>query len=67
MAEACNSRYYYIHSSSTKMYHNLREIYWWSSIKRDIADFAAKFPNCEQVKVDHQRPCGVAQNFHNLG
>ncbi|KAH0684667.1 hypothetical protein KY289_022419 [Solanum tuberosum] len=26
-------------------------------------DFVAKFPNCQQVKVEHQRPGGVAYNI----
>ncbi|WMV29962.1 hypothetical protein MTR67_023347 [Solanum verrucosum] len=60
MEEAHSSRYS-IHSSSKKMYHNLREVYWWSSIKKSIAEFVAKCPNCQQVKVEHQRPGGMAQ------
>ena len=62
MAEAHSSRYS-IHPGSTKMYHDLKEVYWWSGMKRDIADFVSKCPNCQQVKVEHQRPCGLAQNF----
>ena len=61
MSKAYNSRYS-IHQGSTKMYHDLRDIYWWSGMKRDIADFVSKCLNCQQVKVEHQRPCGVAQN-----
>src|SRR5688572_1241028 len=62
MSEAHSSRYS-IHPGSTKMYHDLREIYWWSCMKRDIADFVSKCPNCQQVKVENQRPCGVSQNI----
>lgn len=32
-------------------------------MKRDIAEFVSKCPNCQQVKVEHQRPSGVAQNI----
>ncbi|WMV38354.1 hypothetical protein MTR67_031739 [Solanum verrucosum] len=28
-----------------------------------IAEFVAKCPNCQQVKVEHQRPGGLAQNI----
>ncbi|XP_069154451.1 uncharacterized protein [Solanum lycopersicum] len=38
LAEAHNSMYS-IHPSSTKMYCNLREVYWWNGMKRDITDF----------------------------
>ncbi|KAH0706397.1 hypothetical protein KY285_010896 [Solanum tuberosum] len=49
LPEAHNSRYS-IHPGATKMYRDLREVYWWNDMKRDIADFVAKCPNCQQVK-----------------
>ncbi|WMV45475.1 hypothetical protein MTR67_038860 [Solanum verrucosum] len=62
MAKAHSSRYS-IHSGSTKMYHDLRDVYWWSGMKMCIAKFVANCPNCQQVKLEHQRPNGVAQNI----
>ncbi|XP_070034547.1 uncharacterized protein [Nicotiana tomentosiformis] len=50
-----NSRYF-LHPSSTKMYHDLKEVYWWNDMKRNVADFMERFPNCQKVKVEHQRP-----------
>ncbi|WMV42357.1 hypothetical protein MTR67_035742 [Solanum verrucosum] len=38
------------------MYRDLREVYWWSIMKKGIAEFVAKCLNCQQVKVEHQRP-----------
>ena len=38
MAEAHGARYS-IHPSATKMYRDLREIYWWSGMKKDITTF----------------------------
>ncbi|WMV09746.1 hypothetical protein MTR67_003131 [Solanum verrucosum] len=38
------------------MYRDLREVFWWNGMKRDITDFVAKFPNCQQVKVEQQKP-----------
>ncbi|XP_070016043.1 uncharacterized protein [Nicotiana sylvestris] len=46
MAEAHNSRYS-VHTGSTKMYHDLKEIYWWNGMKRDVADFVTRCPNCQ--------------------
>ncbi|WMV24444.1 hypothetical protein MTR67_017829 [Solanum verrucosum] len=40
MEEAHNSKYS-IHLHSTKMYPDLREVYWWSSMKKCIAEFIA--------------------------
>nr|AAT39297.2 Gag-pol protein, putative [Solanum demissum] len=62
MEEAHSSRYS-IHPGSTKMYHDLREVYWWNGMKKGIAEFVAKCPNCQQVKVEHQRPVGLAQRI----
>ena len=30
---------------------------------KDIVEFFAKCPNCQQVKVEHQRTEGLAQNI----
>ncbi|KAH0689512.1 hypothetical protein KY289_016870 [Solanum tuberosum] len=48
---------------ATKMYRDLRKVYWWNGMKRDIADFVAKCPNCQQVKVEHQKPGGMTQEI----
>ena len=62
MEEAHSSRYS-IHPGSTKIYRDLREVYWWNGMKKGIAEFVAKCLNCQQVKVEHQRPDGLAQNI----
>ena len=62
LAEAHNSRYS-IHPGSTKMYRDLRELYWWNFMKRDIADFVSKCPNCKQVKIEHQKQGGMTQEI----
>ena len=30
-------------------------------MKKDIADFVAKFPNCQSVQVEHVKPSGLTQ------
>ena len=55
--------HYTIHPSSTKMYHDLREAFWWENFKKDIAKFIAKCRNCKQVKVEHQKPGGLLQEI----
>ena len=44
MGEAHSARYS-IHPGSTKMYHDLRCLYWWDGMKKDIAEFVAQCPN----------------------
>ncbi|WMV54913.1 hypothetical protein MTR67_048298 [Solanum verrucosum] len=47
MMEAHHSRYS-VHPGSTKMYHDLKEVYWWGNMKKSIAEFVAQCPNCQQ-------------------
>ena len=62
LAKAHNSRYS-IHPGVTKMYRDLREVYWWDGMKRDIVDFVSKCPDCQQIKVEHQKPGGMTQEI----
>ncbi|GJU18803.1 putative reverse transcriptase domain-containing protein [Tanacetum coccineum] len=41
MDEAHTSRYS-IHPGADKMYHDLRDLYWWPGIKRDIAEYVSR-------------------------
>ena len=45
------------------MYHDLREVFWCEGIKKDIAEFFAKCPNCQQVKFEHQNSGGLLQEI----
>ena len=60
MTEAHFSRYS-IHPGSTKMYQDLKDMYWWNDMKKSIAEFVAECPNCQRVKVEHQKPGGYMQ------
>lgn len=42
-----------IHPGSTKMYKGLKENFWWSGMKRDVAEFVSKCLTCQQVKIEH--------------
>jgi hypothetical protein len=52
---------YSIHPGSTKMYQDLKEKYWWYSLKRYVATHVALCDVCQQVKAEHQRPAGLLQ------
>ena len=60
MDEAHNSAYS-IHPGSTKMFLDLKEKYWWSGMKKDIARFVACCDICQRVKAEHQKPAGLLQ------
>ncbi|GJU39938.1 putative reverse transcriptase domain-containing protein [Tanacetum coccineum] len=55
MDEAHKTRYS-VHPGADKMYHDLRDMYWWSGMKRDIATYVSKYLTCYKVKAEHQRP-----------
>ena len=57
--EETHSSTYVMHPGSTKMYHTLRDHYWWRGIKKDIAEFVSRCLICQKVKAEHQRPVGI--------
>ena len=59
--EEAHSSAYAMHPGSTKMYHTLREHYWWKGMKKEIADFVSRCLTCQQVKAEHQKPTGKIQ------
>src|SRR5215470_12911731 len=52
LEEAHSSRYT-VHPGSTKMYQDLKQLYWWEGMKRDIGDFVSRCLVCQQVKAKH--------------
>ncbi|GJU05218.1 putative reverse transcriptase domain-containing protein [Tanacetum coccineum] len=60
MNEAHKSKYS-VHPGADKMYHDLRDMYWWPGMKRDIATYVSKCLTCSKVKAEHQRPSGLLQ------
>jgi hypothetical protein len=50
---------YSIHPGSTKMYQDLKRLYWWYGLKRDVAAHVAFCDICQRVKAEHQRPAGL--------
>ncbi|KAA3477772.1 integrase [Gossypium australe] len=50
-----------MHLGGNKMYRDLRELYWWSHLKREVTDFVARCLICQQVKAEHQLPSGLLQ------
>ncbi|GJW84734.1 putative reverse transcriptase domain-containing protein [Tanacetum coccineum] len=60
MDEAHTSRYS-IHTGADKMYYDLRDLYWWLGMKRDIAEYVSRCLTCSKIKAEHQKPSGFLQ------
>nr|GEW62807.1 hypothetical protein [Tanacetum cinerariifolium] len=60
MDEAHKSRYS-VHLRANKMYYDLRDMYWWPGMKKDITLYVSKCLTCLNVKAEHQRPSGLLQ------
>ncbi|GJX94409.1 putative reverse transcriptase domain-containing protein, partial [Tanacetum coccineum] len=60
MNEAHATRYS-VHPGADKMYYDLRGLYWWPGMKKDIATYVSKCLTCSKVKAEHQKPSGLLQ------
>jgi hypothetical protein len=50
-----------IHPGSTKMYQDLKQNFWWSNMKVDIAKYVAECDTCHRMKASHLKLAGVLQ------
>nr|GEW05709.1 hypothetical protein [Tanacetum cinerariifolium] len=42
---------YFVHPRANKMYHDIKDTYWWPRMKRDIAIYVRKYLMCSKVKA----------------
>ena len=47
---------YSVHPRSSKMFQDLRNVYWWTNMQRETTNFVEQYLICQQVKAEHQRP-----------
>jgi hypothetical protein len=50
-----------IHPGTTKMYQDLKQNFWWSNMKVDIAKYVAECDTCHRMKASHLKSTGVLQ------
>ncbi|GKB06686.1 putative reverse transcriptase domain-containing protein [Tanacetum coccineum] len=60
MNEAHKSKYS-VHPGADKMYYDLRDMYWWPGMKKDIALYVSKCLTCLKIEAEHQRPSSLLQ------
>ncbi|WVZ70629.1 hypothetical protein U9M48_019277 [Paspalum notatum var. saurae] len=50
-----------MHLGSNKMYQDLKQKFWWTRMKWEIAKYVSKCDVCQKVKADHLKPAGMLQ------
>nr|GEY39250.1 putative reverse transcriptase domain-containing protein [Tanacetum cinerariifolium] len=60
MHEVYTSKYS-LYPGADKMYYDLRDLYWWSRMKKDIGIYVSIGLTCSKVKAEHQRSSGLLQ------
>jgi hypothetical protein len=50
-----------MHPGSTKMYHNVKPLYWWTRMKREIAQYVSECDTCQRIKASHLKSVGALQ------
>jgi hypothetical protein len=60
MDEAHRSKFS-IHPGSNKMYRDLKQNFWWTRMKREIARYVAECDTCQRIKASHLRVAGQLQ------
>src|SRR5438132_13081920 len=58
--EAHHSRFS-IHPGSSKMYQDLKQRFWWTRMKREIAKYISECDVYQRVKADHLESAGQLQ------
>jgi hypothetical protein len=58
--EAHTSRYS-IHLGSSKMYHDLRQLFSWTRMKHETSCYISECDTCRKVKADYMKPGGLLQ------
>jgi hypothetical protein len=60
LGEAHTSRYS-IHPGGTKMYHDLKQQFWWTRMKHEAPRYVSKCDTYRKVKADYMKPRGLLQ------
>jgi hypothetical protein len=50
-----------MHPGSTKMYHDMKPLYWWTRMKREIAQYVSECGTCQRIKASHLKSAGALQ------
>ncbi|MDV3201170.1 MAG: integrase zinc binding domain-containing protein, partial [Sweet potato little leaf phytoplasma] len=52
-----------LHPGTTKMYQDLKRLFWWPGLKKDVADYVSRCLVCQKAKIAHQKPGGLLRSL----
>ena len=41
------------------MYQDLRRMFWWPGMKKEVAEYVVACLTCQKAKIEHQKPSGM--------
>ena len=47
------------------MYMDLKDLFWWNNMKREIAKYVSECHTCQRVKAEHQSTAGKIKTLTN--
>ncbi|MCI10571.1 retrotransposon protein, partial [Trifolium medium] len=50
-----------IHPGVTKIYQDLKKLFWWPGMKKQISEFLYACLVCQKSNIEHQKPSGLLQ------
>ncbi|WVZ50918.1 hypothetical protein U9M48_002123 [Paspalum notatum var. saurae] len=56
-----------LHPGSNKMYQDLKQKFWWTRMKREIAKYVSECDVCQRVKADHLKPAAPSSSRPEVG
>ena len=64
--EEAHQSHFTIDPSVTKMYQDIKKMFWWPGLKKDIVELVSKCLVCQKVKIEHQKPLVMLQPLEIL-
>nr|KYP69861.1 Transposon Ty3-I Gag-Pol polyprotein [Cajanus cajan] len=55
-----------IHLCVTKMHQDLKRMFWWPKMKKEVAQYLATCLICQKAKIEHQKPARMLQSLDIL-
>ena len=48
-----------IHPGGDKMYRDMKRVFFWVGMKKDVGEFVSQCLVCQQIKVEQKKPSGL--------